>query len=461
MTDSAVRTKRTLNVGEKPRVLYLLDGDNDKVLPAELVEPLVGTFRIIGSLRDVDLSEWDALITDRSLGAANVNSGWTRVAPDTLSVFMVIDREVDALMDRLAGGGSYGYLRIQRGVAGHHIDMVEGLPLGVEEVVLSDLRKTVAGRETQFGMGLDGTGKGFASAIEAFATGPRDILLAGKYRLKDTSTVWFVPHDVPNLLRWFKLALHDWSTSFPKQFPSMPDWKDTAQWATVAEGLAINELNQLRLEKTRALDAFQTRELELSQTIQTLRTESESYEKILLIGQSDQLQVAVSQALEELGFVVQDMDGTWPVGMRREDIRITDPAMHGWLALGEVTGTRKGLGQEKVTRAMNHLHKYVMTEKPDVSPPMWIIVNQFLEKDPAVRHEILNSDSIDALAEGGNLVVDTVALFVLLRGVRTEPHIASGARESLRTTAGRFGIPEAEALVARLTTANAVYLGHE
>jgi hypothetical protein len=452
MIKSPASTRQLLNAMDRPRVLYLMSLDGSALLTEDQVRQLTATFRRITSLHEVDLREWDALVTDMPI-STSINFTFSREVPPHLNVFYLFAPWADPFdggdenspFD--TGQNGAWYATVRNAIPGHHIEVPANLPLDLDELVRRDLRSAVEARAQQYSFEvIQGAGSGVK--VTPFAFGPNTSMLCGRYQLGDDgSSVWAIPRDVPDALPWFMLSMKEWAQTNPRSFPQTPDWRNSDIWATDVERQTIREIADAKTERIRLAAQLGQRIATLESELTTSRDESDLYEKVLLTGQGDDLQRSATRALSEMGFTVKDMDEKWPDGMRREDLHIADDDVPGWLALGEVTGTRRGLGQDKVTRALNHLTAYIIRERPSVAPPMWLIANQFIEKDPNARHELLNADAIDGIREGGNLLLDSVALYRLLMFVRRDTRVAVQIRKALRDATGRFAVPEAEALI--------------
>ena len=140
---------------------------------------------------------------------------------------------------------------------------------------------------------------------------------------------------------------------------------------------------------------------------------------------------------------MRDMDLEWDDKERREDFRITDPDDPRWLVLGDATGVRGNAKGGKMAVLQGYVTKYVFDETPSNIPGMWYLLNREIEKDPNIRSTILRADEIEPFAAQQGLVLDTTALYVLLRHAHDEPNDRPAIREYLRTFVGLLGLSEA------------------
>ena len=119
--------------------------------------------------------------------------------------------------------------------------------------------------------------------------------------------------------------------------------------------------------------------------------------KRLLSTQDEPLQRAVFEGLIDLGFDVQDMDLVWEERQHREDYRITDPDVPGWLVIGDATGVATGAKGSKIATVIGYVTKYAIEEKPDSPPSVWVLVNHLIDRDPDTRGDIYRADDLNVL----------------------------------------------------------------
>ena len=88
----------------------------------------------------------------------------------------------------------------------------------------------------------------------------------------------------------------------------------------------------------------------------------------------------------------------------------------------------------------------------DVEEPSarWYIANQHIREDPDTRPAPFKTrpDLIEQLQEIGTLLLDTYALFRLVRAVQDEPALKPLVRARLRNRVGRLSQDNAAALLA-------------
>ena len=99
----------------------------------------------------------------------------------------------------------------------------------------------------------------------------------------------------------------------------------------------------------------------------------------------DDLTIAVSELLTDLGFEVRDMDSELRPGEpKREDLRLTLQHKPGWEAIVEVKGYTRGTRTNDARQIRQHRDRYILEEKrcPDLT--VWL-ANPHREMDPSSR----------------------------------------------------------------------------
>ncbi|MGO4651129.1 hypothetical protein AB4068_05505 [Arthrobacter sp. 2RAF22] len=438
-------THTVANRREHPRILILDDNwgfgtrlQGDVNLP--------GTVKVISDLRSVDQTEWDALITNTEYQTANFSGtsmSYRRVA-DHLYIFKVLPEAQHnnrGTLDRVKGlNQAVGpvTLQLQWEVPGHEVAVRQGL----ERELHDSLVLAVEARGTQSGLVNPGDVPAGVE-LDAFALGPKGIVLAGRLEAPNRGEVWFVPSEISDLRPWLTAAFASWRRRDPKKFPGVPDWWASSEWYSAGEAAIARRIAEetAKFDETRA--TFDATRKQLESELTEAQEKASAGSRKLLRGQDDALQDAVRDALEELGFGVRDMDLEWDDKERREDFRITDPDDPQWLVLGDATGVTGNAKGGKMAVLQGYVTKYIFEERPSSIPGMWYLLNREIEKDPNIRSTILRADEIDPFAAQQGLVLDTTALYVLLRHVHDEPSDKPAARNYLRTSVGLLGLSDA------------------
>ncbi len=402
---------------------------------------------MVSNLNSVDQDEWDALIIKGAYiwsSSNNVFSGpsYTRVA-DHLYIFRVLPevRPQTGALDRVTGLNETEEavtLPLRWGIPGQEISLKPGLDRDLSSALIkvADTRTSQSGLETpaELPSGVE---------LDPFASGPRGIVLAGKLNAPKRGEVWFVPIEVETLGPWIKAAFASWRRQDPKKFPGEPDWWASSDWYTTREAAVAQQISEKKeaFEKVKADHEVAIAALESE--LEDAQEEASISSRLLLRGQDDPLQNAVGAALGELGFQVRDMDLEWEPKERREDFRITDPDDADWMVLGDATGVTGNAKGGKMAVLQSYVTKYVHEEKPEKIPGMWYLLNREIERDPMQRSTILRTDEIQPFAALQGLILDTTALFVLLRHAQTWPDAKPAIREYLRTSVGLIALTNA------------------
>lgn len=445
-----------MNEPERPRILVAVE--RERVSRFAFLVDREGTHRFITKFGEVDLSEWDVLITDRQLVNATLSERklgwWSRQVPLGLQVFFVLDPEMprsqSSVIDIVtsATDDTKAIFRFQERVAvpGNRAMRVDGLPDSIQSLVRKDLVPVVTGRQLQFGLttAVESTGIGGTDArFRPFLVGPQEVVLAGSHRRGPFTDVWMVPADLPDFEPWFDLALEEWHEADPSRFPGAPRWVDATDWMTSRERdlLAQRAAEEERFEPLAAEHAQRMSDLE--QKSREAREEALAGRLRLLTSQGDELQASVLDALTSLGFDVENMDDVWQERERREDFRIRDARHPEWIAIADATGVAKGVKGAKLQLLASYVLKFMVEEKPESQPTQWLIVNQWMGRDPNTRGDLLRGDELRALVGSGGLALDTAALFELVRAVDENPDRKAEVRDFLRISTGQVRLQDA------------------
>lgn len=473
----AVRPGQIVNEQPRPRVLVTGFGQEDAEAIGIVVAEVAPTVAVELYPARLDLSEYDCVITgDEYLRVGTdthpgeEESGryadlptwwkWRQEFPPHLSIFRILNRsralEDFADMRPSEGEGeSLGHevVYLKNHVPGKYVRYAQGLPDEISELVKRHLAPAAQDRADHITISV----RSLKQAEDELATpserdsfdlrpllyGPSDEILAATYQRNAEASVWLLPSDLIGDLRaWLVAAFREWHQLYPKRFPAVADWTRAADWATPTEADLLRQVREAdkALEKARAEHEATVAALE--DALSVARADGDACERALLTATGAPLEVAVSGALAELGFVVRNMDDVWAAGARREDFRITDPDEPGWLAIGEAKGFSKGVSESGLMNLMKYATMYASEEK-QAPQRQWYLANHFLREDPATRPQALNGrdDVIAAFAGAGGLLIDTRDLFALLLDARQHPERHSEIRALVRAQTGRFARP--------------------
>ncbi|WP_307082883.1 hypothetical protein [Arthrobacter agilis] len=417
---------------------------------------LPGTVKVITDLGSVDQAEWDALILNSAYQKADMSNvfsiSYSRVA-EHLHIFKVLPEGHYAnhgVLDRVSGLNSAEddvTLTLRWKIPGQEISIQQGFC----QELRTSLTEAAESRDTQSGLIIDGE-LPVGVVVDSFAIGPQGVILAGTITAPKRGEVWFVPSEVRTLGPWINAAFASWRRLEPKKFPGVPDWWASPEWYSAAESAIALRLVEENETFERAKAKFEAARVQLESELDKAREEAAAGSRQLLRGQDDALQDAVRDALEDLGFGVRDMDLEWEDKERREDFRITDPDDPQWLVLGDATGVSGNAKGGKLTVLQGYVTKYVFEEKPDIIPGMWYLLNREIDKDPNVRSTILRTDEIEPFAAQQGLILDTTALYVLLRHAHDLPEDKPAIRQFLRMSIGLVALPNATAWIKARTS---------
>ena len=339
-----------VNTSPRPRML-VWGFSKEEELVAELLR-LCPTSRHIESLRQVRQAEWDVLVTDGQLQQTFENSGVTlRVEPHLCVIYRSASSEYSVRVEHRPGWKTS--ISSRPGVVSQEIRRMRNLPERIAMLVHEKLEPVITQRRSHL------IYEHRSVKIPATATAPRivpfiatadNVPLAGKYDRSDSSEAWILPADTPEFATWVQAALAEWHSLAPARFPGVPDWSNQPAWLTTEELAITSEIAKVEQERAEQLDRLQKIENELRARLSLTRESADKYERALLTTQSDELKNATIRALEEIGFTVVDADENADPDDHLEDLRITDPDVPNWIALGEVKGYARGAKTEGLTQ---------------------------------------------------------------------------------------------------------------
>ncbi|TSD12598.1 hypothetical protein [Curtobacterium sp. KBS0715] len=417
--------------------------------------------RKIDYLSEVDLNEWDLLVTDQQFAEwGQDRNGFRstvlrRAIPASMYVFGVLTYDATLLQGqpldfanttgsnqplKWVDGAPVSVLEPAANVAGHQVRRVDGLPEALQDLVQSDLLAVVEQRDYQHGFTevvYDKRPSGL-KRLRPFLIGPQDLILAGSYERIDGGSAWIIPGDVSQPEAWFSQALLEWHRREPGTFPAVAHWEDDELWMTGTERKLHAEVAQLRDAFERARVDYEANALRLTAELAGEREAARSGRRALLTAQDDAFQTAALEALTALGFDVEDMDEVWPDRERREDFRIRDADDPSWIVIGDATGVAKGAKASKLQTLGGYATKFVLLEHPPAAPGQWLIVNRLIDRDPDVRGDVFREDELKALAAVDGLAFDSAALFVLAEWADEHASDRAHLRSHLRGLKGQL-----------------------
>lgn len=455
-----------LNARDHPRILVRVAEPRRYAW----VDELPGTHKFIGSIGEVDATEWDVLVTDQPTSEYRLTNfghptlSVRRLVPAGLWIFRVLAAESGVYNDRLIDFGSIEgrdvssddkktpLTRLNRrdDVPGHVVRRISGLPEALQELVATQLVPAVEVRRFQFGIGNELSSAARPEGLREFRpflAGPDGLVLACSYVRLDGGQGWVVPDDVPDIAAWFRYAMHEWHLIAPKVFPGIAAWQTSEAWMTREERQVADDLRRARDTFEGVRQAHELAEAAMTRRLEQLRAQVDGGRRVLLTGQGDALQEACKEALSSLGFEVEDMDSRWDPRERREDFRIRDAQDPSWLVLADATGVQKGGRASKLQTVSGYVSKFVHEERPESIPGQWVLLNRLFDRDPEERGQLFRSDELAVFASQSGLAIDTVALFVLVEACSSDVH-REAARAWLRGSTGEISLDAAREWVA-------------
>lgn len=443
----ARRVASMVVIGEPthPQVLFTGFEDADPVFAT--MSALVPTARLLadGGMNDLRAVEWDIV----------VSRGTDVDAPGHMHV-LALGCERVGLAKTDKGGSSVFYGGKQ---PSETLRVADDLPDALRRLVVGELvpwlqaqpvrpfLKTTAGSGS-FGTASMGFGRPVESPIAAmlpqglvaFVRDADGNMIAGAFERYGSGWCWALPYVPENPELWLAAALSDWHERTPEKVPALPGWRARPAWATLREATVRADLAVLRGERQRLLADLDARETALRSAETGAIAAADAGPRRLLTAQGAKLVDAVTDALETLGYVVENVDNedTGVSGQPKvEDLRLKDPDEPERTNITEVRGYTGGAKVSDLQRIARFAALQVV--RTGVLPTTrWYVVNQFLNTDPDTRRRPLSGseDDLAVFAEDGGLVIDTRDLFLLARRVDDGEMSTSAARLLLRRAAG-------------------------
>lgn len=440
-----------------PRVLVNLSSADTSAAIAGLLTEFAPTVRTVSWPGEVNLNEWDVLVTWRGpldMTTEDEHGGrydspdsklihrWEQEYPRHLCVFLIVPATRGSLnvLDAYPPSGESDEVPpvavVQdESTVGSHVRSVKGLSEGLSALI-GDTLAPVAKKRTEHSsirrfvaenVPNDATN---ALPLRPFLLGPDDCILAGSYERSDQASVWVIPDDCPNLPAWVRAALGEWSELYPSRFPKIPNWDADDAWKSAAELEVTARMDALRTDMLAKIDEYEAANKVLEGELQTARGRAEMYERALLTADGEDLVDAVACALTDIGLHVTDMDQHWPDNDRREDLRVFIDGDPDWVAIVEVKGFTKGVKETELQAFGRWAERFIL-EHQRLPDRRWFVANHDRRHDPADRPVPFTHKPaiVDVFKSQDGLIIDTVALFDVVREVRVDPSRA----EDLRT----------------------------
>jgi hypothetical protein len=249
-----------------------------------------------------------------------------------------------------------------------------------------------------------------------------------------------LPEETTSHALWLRTFLDLVSEIDPSIVPASVDWPTSKEWAPPALRRVVEGLESLSDDREKAIAAFDVRESSLNQELAEIAKEAEEGPQRMLTADGDELVAAVLGALQDLGFLVEDMDDhhDTKTGAKLEDLRITDPSDEYWTCLAEVKGYAKGAKVNDVPQITGRPSVAFTKETGDEPSTVWHIVNAWRNTDPSTRPKAIdNDDDLQPLTDAQGALIDTRDLFRAWRDVHNHAD-PSSVRASLKSALTRW-----------------------
>jgi hypothetical protein len=444
MVETCVVPDRLLNEQPRPRIIVDTYGEDVAEVLAVL-DQWPGTVHTT-QMHDVNWEEWDVLITDRQVAAAPAARPASRRVPDRVPVFVILQEFSGAGTTIDAPEETRGeYLRWAWS-KGAHLSQPEGLRPEFSALIQSSLLPDLLNRDLRDGLGhwgvehIDHRALGTIS-VQPLVKASNGVMVAGTYTCTPNGvTNWVVPADT-DFVAWLRLAFAQWTQELPERFPAAPVWEYGADWATAAEVGPVNAIAAADALLEQAQRDHREAVTEARGLLEAARGAADSGLRRLLTDDGNSLVAATIDALTILGFNVTDMDELHSAGQRHEDLQVSDT--DGWTAIVEVTGSQRGVPQQKWHKLMSHLSAYLRRPDSNRTAVPWLVVNQERNQDPNARSGLWQESFHEEVADDLGLGIEGPGLFVLARRIQEGDLTPETARQTLRNQRGVFTLADA------------------
>lgn len=427
----------TFNVQPRPRVLF---EDVPDELLAHLV-PLVPSFKLTFAAENVHETEYDLLVTfadhagkrGKHLHVLSFGANHADTAPV---------------------GTKQAYLQRDTETLAHEVTICPGTTTAVAELLKSTVIPHIPDSKkyawqllypAPHGLSFEGsfTGDLEGHCVPLLHLGTEQFVYAFSNRRDGTSGGLHLalPGITQNPAAWLRLFLDQVAAIDPVSVPPEIEWKTSERWSPPEVSGLVKDLHTLRQEHERAMHEFQAREQALKHRLEDAAERADSGPGRLLTADGDELNVAVLNALKDLGFGVRDMDDHHDerTGAKLEDLRVDDPADPDWHCVAEVKGYTKGAKVNDVSQITGRPVAAYTKETGDFPSAVWHIVNAWRGTPPSTRPvAIPNDDDLKSLTDSDGALIDTRDLFEAWRDVHAGQVEAEAVRVSLRSATTRW-----------------------
>ena len=173
-----------------------------------------------------------------------------------------------------------------------------------------------------------------------------------------------------NLVPWFRAFLYDLHEVDPSRVPQAPPrLSQPSDWYTPKERALAGRVAQIESE----VDRLKNERVELLTRLTEEGGRADQGIRRVLWADGDDLNDAIAEILDDLGFKVCDMDAELSEGEpKHEDLRLRLPSMPGWEGLVEVKGYTSGTRTNDARQIRDHQKRYRNEEGryPDLT--LWL-----------------------------------------------------------------------------------------
>ena len=253
--------------------------------------------------------------------------------------------------------------------------------------------------------------------------------------------VAWLPNPIFPQVAWVELITAQWAKSDEARFPDFDDWTGSPEWMLPEEEELFNRINALENQRAQAVVKINALIAHLETTLRERTLAGNRGRRRLLTGQGDELVIEVASVFRELGFIVESVDGALPPGAaKREDLRLRRPAYEGseWEAIVAVRGYEASGGMTADLQRLGRFADLYVQEKGHLPAKRIYVVNGQLELPPSQRQEplVAADDDLRVFAESDGLVISTIALFRVAKGLG--PLYTGPYRASIVQATGRW-----------------------
>ena len=264
-----------------------------------------------------------------------------------------------------------------------------------------------------FGASLDDAINERAIALQALVESGQQKTRAARFAFQgimNRPLVGLVLPQEADAVAWFRSFLADLHEADPERVPQLPPSPELSETWHTPDELWLGGLIQQADEKLVA--ALGERDHYLAQFRAVGKREEEEGMRRVLYADGEDLEEAVGDIFQSLGFTVRDMDAETPSGEpKREDFRLTGNWCPDWEALVEVKGYKKGVKSNDTRQLTDHREAYNRANGHPPDQALWVVNPHRLDA-PASRPPI-GSNIADRAETAGWVCINATDLYRL------------------------------------------------